>query len=101
MTEWKVVPVEASKEQIAAYIAADPSRRRFTESAKRDYRAMVSAAPDVHRPNATAWDKALEKGMAEYLSGGERRSAQLAFEAGVLVVMRELGMLPAAAPDAG
>ena len=41
-----LVPREASKEIIAAYIAADPRRRRFAATAKRDYRAMIAAAND-------------------------------------------------------
>lgn len=38
-----VVPVEATPEITRAFIDADPRRRRFAATAKRDYRAMVRA----------------------------------------------------------
>ncbi len=42
---WRLVPEWPEQEQIAAYIAADPRRKRRAASAQRDYRAMLAAAP--------------------------------------------------------
>lgn len=39
-----LVPVEATPAIIKAYIAADRRRKRYTATAKRDYRAMIEAA---------------------------------------------------------
>lgn len=41
-----LVPREATPAIIKAYIAADPRRKRYAATAKRDYRAMVAVAED-------------------------------------------------------
>lgn len=53
-----LVPVEPTPAVVRAYIAADRRRKRYAATAKRDYRAMLSAAttgendalPDGGRP---------------------------------------------------
>ncbi len=41
-----LMPIEPTPSIIKAYIAADPRRKRYAATAKRDYRAMLAAAQE-------------------------------------------------------
>jgi hypothetical protein len=49
---YAVVPAEATIQVTRAFIDADPRRKRFAATAKRDYRAMIAAGRIDGAPDA-------------------------------------------------
>lgn len=91
--QWQLVPVEPTEEMIGAYIAADPRRKRYAATAKRDWRAMLAAAPQpAPAGEPGAMDRACEAAEQAWLAGSERADARLAFRDAIAAALKVLGV---------